>query len=123
MKKYQKDKEEKIDRMVKKILYLFKNYQLKEETKLVAICQNENPDDSELAEMYNDQKTVTLGEGFDMLSTYDKLLVAKASINTYLQLTDGELPIYGRVLFFELRDNSPTYRAFDLNGEYMSIFK
>ena len=123
MKKYQIEKEEKIDRMVKKIVYLFKNYQLKEETKLVAVCENENPDDFEVAEMFNDRKIVTLGASFDELSTYDKLLVAKATIHTYLELTDGKLPIYGRVLHFELQDNSPIYRAFDLNGEYMSIFK
>lgn len=119
MKKYQKEKEEKIDEIVKKIVYLFKNLQLREETKLVAICENENPE----IELTNDMKTVTLGENFDELSTYDKLLVTKAAINTHLQLTQGELPIYGRVLYFELRDNSRNYRVFDLNGEFMSAFK
>ena len=123
MEKYKKENKDGVDLMVKKIVNLFKIYKLQEQTKLVAICENEEPEDSELAEIYNDQKTVTLGEDFDNLSTYDKLLVTKATINAYQQITQGELPVFGRVLHFELFDNSPNYRVFDLNGEYMSVFK
>ncbi|MEI7503812.1 MAG: hypothetical protein WCJ61_11060 [Paludibacter sp.] len=123
MKKKKEAYDDKTDQIVKKIMFLFKNYQLEEETKLVAICENENPVNFELAQICNNQKAVTLGEGFDKLTTYDKLLVAKTTIHTYLQLTQGEIPVYGRILYFELRDDSPTYRAFDLNGEYISIFK
>jgi hypothetical protein len=123
MKKYQKEKEEKIDQIVKKIVNLFKNYQIEEETTLVAICENENPAEYELAQMFIDQKSVILGKGFEELSTNDKLIVVKATINAHRQLAQGELPYYGKILHYELRDNSPTYRAFDLNGEYMSIFK
>ena len=49
--------------------------------------------------------------------------MVKAAINTHLQLTQGELPIYGRVLYFELHDESANYRAFGLDGEFMSVFK
>ena len=123
MKDQQIEKKEKVNRIVKKIIELFRNYTLLEETKLVAICNDENPAEYELAQMIIDQKSVILGEGFDKLSTNDKLIVVKATINAHRQLTQGEFPYFGKIRYYELRDNSPTYRAFDLNGEYMSIFK
>ena len=123
MKKYQKEKEEKIDQIVKKIVNLFKNYQIEEETTLVAICENENPAEYELAQMFIDMKSVILGKGFDDLSTNDKLIVVKSSINTHRQLNKDEIPYFGKIRFYELHDNSQTYRVFGLDGEYMSIFK
>jgi len=65
--KKQTENEKQINYITRKIVNLFKNCKLQEETKLVAICENENPECYELVELTNDMKTVTLGESFDEL--------------------------------------------------------
>jgi len=123
MKNKEAEFEERVDHIVKKVIGLFRNYTLKEEPKLVAICENEFPADFELSEMLEDIKAVNLGSNFDDLVTYDKLLVIKAVIRTHNQLMHGEIAPYGKICYYELEDNSQTYRAFGLDGEFKSVLK
>jgi len=119
MKNQQAEFEERVDRIVKKVIRLFRNYTFKEEPKLIAICENEFPADCELSEMFEDLKAVNLGLNFDNLVTYEKLLVVKSVIRTHHQLMRGELPVYGKILYYELTDDSEVYQKFDLNGKLM----
>ena len=123
MKNQQKQFEEDLERVVRMIVESIRKHSHEEEARLIAICKNESPNDFEMAKMFEDMKTVTLGASFNELSTYDKLLVAKATINAHLQFTSGLIAPFGKIVYYELEDNSPTYRAFNLDGEYMSIFK
>lgn len=122
MKNYKTQLEEDIERVVRIVVEALSKSSHEEETRLIAICQNDSPDDYELAKMFENMKTVVLGASYDELSTHDKLLVAKASINTHLQVTSGEIAPFGKILRYELEDKSQIYRAFDLDGEYMSVF-
>jgi len=117
MKNKEAEFEERVDKIVKKVIVLFRNYKLIKETKLVAICENEFADDHELTKLFEDMKKVKLGSSYENLITYDKLLVVKSVIRTHYQLMQGELPVCGKILYYELEDDSEVYHKFDLDGK------
>ena len=106
-----------VNRLTELIKELMRNYELKEESKIVAITENNIPTDDTLAVQYEYQKTIHLGVKFDELSPYDKLIVAKSAINTHNQLMLGEIPAFGKIIKYELVQPDRNCIGFKVTGE------
>jgi len=106
MKDRQKDFDERKDQIVNQILDLFRKYELEDDTKLIAVCECNTLTDENFKLLYENQKSIVLENGFQNLSTRDKLIVIAASIKVHLQLTGGMIPAYGEILYYELVNES-----------------
>lgn len=91
------------------------------ETKIMAICEQNIATDFNLALLYENQKFIFLDDGFQTLSTHDKLLVVAASIKTHYQLSEGMITGYGDILHYELTNNNmhSTKILFGTDGKLM----
>jgi hypothetical protein len=107
------------DKITSKVIDLMNDFEKCKTAKLVAICENEFPLDNDIAKLYEHQKTISLGVNFVDLETYTKLVVVKSAIKTHYQTVNGKIQPYGQILYYKLKDNSKTYRAFDLDGKLM----
>lgn len=106
MKDMQKDFDKRKDQIVNQILDLFRKYELEDDTKLIAVCECNTLTDENFKLLYENQKSIVLENGFQNLSTRDKLIVIAASIKVHLQLTGGMIPVYGEILYYELVNRS-----------------
>jgi len=86
---------------------------------IVAVCEHKVPIDKLVADLYKDQKQINLSRTFNRLSTYEKLIVVKASIGTHLNLMRGEVPGYGKIIEYQLFYNSNIFN-FNLQGDLIS---
>jgi len=106
MKDMQKDFDKRKDQIVNQILDLFRKYELEDDTKLIAVCECNALTDENFKLLYENQKVIVLENGFQNLSTRDKLIVIAASIKVHYQLTGGLIPAYGEILYYELINES-----------------
>jgi hypothetical protein len=72
------------------------------ESKIIAICENDASLDSELALLYVNKKVINLDPGFEELDTRDKLIVIAACIKTHYQTLEGMVVGYGDILNYTL---------------------
>jgi hypothetical protein len=86
---------------------------------LSAICTNEIPYNQLVADIFADQKQLTLSKSFNNLTTKDKLLVIKSAMYTHFNLMKGEIPGYGQIQGYQLIYNSNIF-LFDLRGKLIS---
>ncbi len=106
MKNNETDFIERKEQIVKNILDLFSRYELEEDIKLIAVCEHNTLTDEKMRLLYENQKILILENGFQYLSTRDKLIVIAASIKVHHQITGGLIPVYGEILHYELVNKS-----------------
>jgi len=97
-------------RITKRVLDSLKGWPPQKEPQLIAICQ-----DSNFHASLHQGYIITLGQGFDLLSIKDKLIVVKATIHTHFQIMQGRTT-KELIMYYELWDNSGCYRSFDIEG-------
>lgn len=94
-----------------------------EHSKVSAICEHSSPTDLSLYKQVGDLREITLELGFDELNERDQQMVAKTCIHAHRRLLNGEVPCFGKVLYYQLympNNSLCKYFTFDTSGKYIS---
>lgn len=94
--------EETVVRITKRVVEYLMDLAQNEKPKLIAVCEHVEAIDENTALLSQHEKEIFLGDDFQILSTKEKLMVIKASVNTHYRLTEGYIINYGEIVSYEL---------------------
>ena len=94
--------EDVVTKITTKVLDHIMDLAQNEKPKLIAICENFEPIDINAQLLSQNEKQIILGDDFQNLTSKEKLIVVKASINTHYQMTEGWVYGYGVIINYEL---------------------